>query len=300
MPDKWLFGVLLLAWCLVFYFYGNPNLGHRDIRTPSLFFWMYYAYTNPGSEDGHGLMIPFIVLGLLWWKRSTLMATDKRHWPPALAGLLLSGLLHLAGFSMQQHRLSIVGLFLGIYSLVALVWGPRFAARCFFPFVLFAYCLPVGMMVDTVTFPLRRLATDVSVWISQVILGLGVIKDGVQIVDPDGRYQYEVAAACSGLRSLIALSLLTVIYGFMTYTSTWKRLLFVFISGPIAIITNVLRLLAIIIAAEAFGEDAGHFVHEWFGFVTFIFALIVVLLLGRWIKPDGPDSGTAAVSAAPA
>jgi exosortase len=284
LPDKWLFGVLAVGWALVFFFFGSSSLGYRDLRSPDLFYWMYYAYTNPGSEDNHGLFIPFLVLGLLLWKHKELLACPKGVWWPALFGLALAGCIHLLGFMMQQQRVSIVALFLGFYSLIALVWGRVFAMRCFFPFILFVYCIPVGLMVDQLTFPLRQASTDIAVGAAHLFFGVEVIKDGVRIMDPNGAYQYEVAAACSGLRSLIALSALTTVYGFLSFRTPWKQWLFVFISIPIALAGNVLRLLAIILAAESMGDKAGHFVHEWFGFVTFALALVVVMWLGRWLE----------------
>jgi exosortase len=286
LPDKWLFCVLAAAWGLVFLFYGSSSLGYRDLRSPSLFYWMYYAYTNPGSEDSHGLLVPIVVLALLLWKHKELMACSKGVWWPALGGLALSGMVHLLGFMMQQQRISMVGLFFGLYSLIALVWGRAFAARCFFPFILFVYCLPVGLLVDRLTFPLRQASTDIAVWIAQAFFGVEVIKDGVRILDPNGAYQYEVAAACSGLRSLIALSMLTTIYGFLSFQAAWKQWLFVGISIPIALAGNVLRLETIVLAAESMGPKAGHLVHEWFGFVTFALALGVVFWLGRLLEEN--------------
>lgn len=64
--------------------------------------------------------------------------------------------------------------------------------------------------------------------------------------------------------------------------------MFVFISLPIALVGNVIRLLAIVLAAESMGHKAGHFVHEWFGFVTFALAFGVVMWLGRWLEESEP------------
>ena len=108
LPHKWLFGSLFFAWALVFYFYGSPSLGYRDLRTPNLFYWMYYAYTNPGSEDTHGLLIPFVVLGLILWKRQELMDCRKAEWWPGFVGLVFAGVIHILGFAMQQQRVSII------------------------------------------------------------------------------------------------------------------------------------------------------------------------------------------------
>jgi len=60
------------------------------------------------------LIVPFVVLGVFWWKRKQLLALPLKTWPPALLLVGLGLLLHLAGFAIQQSRVSIVGLFTGI------------------------------------------------------------------------------------------------------------------------------------------------------------------------------------------
>src|SRR5262249_34946830 len=71
MPDKGLFFGLLAAWLALFHFLGNATLGYT--KTDSLFGWLRYCYSiNP--DDWHGNIIPFVVLGLFWWKRETLLA----------------------------------------------------------------------------------------------------------------------------------------------------------------------------------------------------------------------------------
>ena len=89
LPDKGLFLVLLAAWLAMFYFVGNSTFGYVD--TPSLFHWMYNAYNSqsPTADDGHGNLIPFVVLGLFWWKRQELLAQPLKTWWPGL--ILLSG-----------------------------------------------------------------------------------------------------------------------------------------------------------------------------------------------------------------
>src|SRR5437660_10782396 len=84
LPDKGFFFYLLAAWLALFHFLGNSTLGY--VRTPSLLHWMYTAYNpnNPITDDGHGLIIPFVVLGLFWWKRKELLALPLRTWGPGL------------------------------------------------------------------------------------------------------------------------------------------------------------------------------------------------------------------------
>ncbi len=284
LPHKAFFFSLLAAWVALFQWLGNSTFGYVD--TPSLFQWMYGIYTVPESEDGHGLLIPFAVAVLLWWKRAELRAVAKTLWWPALLGLAIALFLHLVGYVVQQPRVSIVAFFLGVFCLTGLAWGPLWLKHTFFPFVLFAFCVPVSSLAEGITFHLRVLSTQITVAVCHTVLGIQVIRDGVRIFDPTGSYSYEVAAACSGIRSSIALLALTTIYGFVTFKTWWKQLFFVLLAIPLAILGNVVRLTGIIFAAEAFGQGAGQFVHEWFGFVTFAVAIVCIMIFGYWLREE--------------
>jgi exosortase len=89
-----------------------------------------------------------------------------------------------------------------------------------------------------------------------------VIRDGTKLSDPTGRYQYEVAAACSGIRSLITTSVFAVILAFLSFRTWWKRLTIMAAALPLAVFGNLLRMLAIVLAADLFGKKAGDWVHE--------------------------------------
>ena len=71
LPEKGTFLILAISWFVLFQFLGNSTFGYVD--THSLFGWLVNAYNAPKSEDSHGNLIPFVVLGLIWWKRDILM-----------------------------------------------------------------------------------------------------------------------------------------------------------------------------------------------------------------------------------
>ena len=279
---------ILLAWLALFYFIGNSTLGY--VKSNSLFAWMYDVYNAANSEDAHGKLIPFAVVALFWWKRREILAVPQRTWWPAIFIVGFALVLHMFGFLVQQPRISIIGMFLGIYGLIGITWGPSWLKATFFPFLLFTFCLPVGAYVESITFPLRLFATNITYAITHGIFGLTILKKGTQLFDANGAYNYDVAAACSGIRSLISLLALTTIYGMMTFKTNWKRLLVIFMAVPLAIASNVFRLTSIIMGAEAFGQKTGDFIHEWSGFLTYAVAIVGMLLLGVWLREREPDS----------
>jgi exosortase len=285
LPNKWLFGVLGLAWVGLFHFLGNSTFGYLD--TPSLFSWLGYAYRNE-QEDALGPLIPYVVLALLVVKRKELMPIEKGIWWPALVLVVMGLMGHALGYLVQQARISMIAFFVGLYGLTGLVWGRAWLRSTFFPYLLFAFCFPLGTLADRITFPLRMLVSKISVWFADV-LGIEVVRVGTQIMGADG-FNYDVAPACSGIRSLMALLALTTIFSFLTLVTTWKRALMIGMAVPLAVVGNVARVAGVIIVAQAFGQDAGTRFHDWAGFVTFLVALGCILALAKLLR-EPPASG---------
>lgn len=314
LPNKAFFFALLIAWLALFQFLGNSTLGYA--RTHSLLHWMYKAYnppvpetlkegdTAPEAGDAHGMFVPIVVLALLWWKRKELLATDLKVWSP---GLLLLGsalLIHILGYAVQQPKLSIIGLFAGIYGLMGLAWGPAWLRRSFFPYFLFAFAVPLGPLAEPITFPLRLLVSKLVEVISHYVLAIDVIRAGTQLSDPTGQYQYEVAAACSGLRSLVATVGMGIILGFISFKQWWKRLLMIGSAFPLAVLGNLLRMLAIVIAAEMGGREWGNYVHHGgpggvFSLLPYVPAFIGLLMLEDYLRGPRPAAKPAGGAAQP-
>lgn len=288
LPNKTFFFVLLAAWLTLFQFLGNSIFG--VIHTNSLFSWMYGCYNSPnvGADDGHGDFIPFLVIGLFWWKRRELLESRLQFWGPGLAILIFAMALHVLAYTVQEPHFSIIAMFIGIYGLMGMAWGTEWLRKSVFPFFLFVFSVPLGAHAAIITFPLRIMVT----WLVEVVshlLGIGVIREGTQLFNPTGSFQYEVAPACSGIRSLVAIFLLATVYGFFTFRSPWKRLFIMALAFPFAVLGNFLRLFMIIVTAEIGGQKWGDFVHEnWItSLLPYVPAFIGFLLVGAWLEKCG-------------
>ena len=280
LPDKALFAVLVAAWVALFHFVGTSNFGW--VKSPSMFAWMRYVFTT-SADDSYCQLIPLIVLGLFWWKRKELIAVPKIIWWPALTIVMAGLLLHVLGYMAQQIRISIVAFVIGIYGLMGLVWGRAWLKASVFPYFLMLFCVPLGAMADEITLPLRILASKIT-GVVGALIGIQVVQDGTRIYNAVQGYAYEVAAACSGLNSLIAFIGLTAIYGFVCFPHGWRRALIISAGPPLALACNVLRLTCIVIAAESFGQSAGNFVHEKLGLIFYVPGFIALIFLGNWLE----------------
>jgi exosortase len=193
---------------------------------------------------------------------------------------------------VQQSQLSAAGFFLGLYGLTGLAWGRHWLKASFFPYFLLAFCVPTGGLLDGFTFKLRLLVSWLVAGVAHLGLAPDLIREGTQLFDGQRTFAYEVAAACSGIRSVTALLTLMTISGFVAFKSPWRRAAMMLAALPLAVLGNVVRLCFTIGVAEMFGQDAGKMVETKFGFVTFVVALGCAYLLARWLE-KGENAGQA-------
>jgi exosortase/archaeosortase family protein len=150
----------------------------------------------------------------------------------------------------------------------------------------------------SITFPLRLLVCRAVELISGYILQIDILRVGTALINPAGHYQYDVAAACSGIRSLFATLAVAIIYGMLCFRPWWKRGLLIASAVPLAVFGNIVRMMTIIIAAEIWGQEAGNYVHEGgpFGIISllpYVAAFAGLILLGRLLgeHPSKPVAG---------
>jgi exosortase len=97
--------------------------------------------------------------------------------------------------------------------------------------------------------------------------------------------EIEIAAPCSGLRSLISLLTLGLIFAFALKISLFKKIVLFLSSIPIAIVANIIRVLLLAVVNDIYGEKiAMGFFHDCTGFVMFAVAFIGLYFVGVWLE----------------
>ena len=284
LPNKFFFFALAAAWTALFAGWGNSTLGY--VHSASLFAWLMDIYTATNADMGHGLLLPFAVLALFWWKRKVLLAQPAELWWPGIFLVGAALFLHVVAYAVQIPSLSTVAFFAGIYGLTGLAWGRHWLAASFFPYFLLLLGVPPGGLLDGFTFKLRLLVSFLVEKIAHLGLAPDLIRDGTQLFDAQRTFAYEVAAACSGIRSLTALLALMTIYAFVALKSPRRRAAMMLAALPLAVLGNVARLCVTVGVAETFGQDAGKMVETNAGYVTFAVAFGGAYLLARWLEKN--------------
>lgn len=276
----------------VFHWFGNGLFGW--VKSVSLFWWWVSQWLDPVAESEHGWLILGLALWLFWRNVRSEPAPDNgRATGPAVAAMVGGLAIHLLGYAMQQARISIVGLLLFSWGVVALAGGQRWGRAAAFPMLFMMFAIPLNVL-DTAGFYMRMGVIEVA-YRGAHLVGIEVLRNGTQLLSPDGAYSYDVAAACSGMRSLMALAALSLLLGYLNFRSWGVRLLIGLLCFPYAFVGNVARIFAIIVAAEWKGQAAGAVVHEWFGFLIFLIVLgliqLTVALLQKWKIGGGEPVG---------
>ena len=253
VPEKGLFLTLLAGWCVLFQWVGINSFNFKTTR-PSLFEWLYHAWNEPAMDCGHGILIPFVVAVLFWVKRRELADSIAGVWWPGLAVVAVALLMHILGFLAQQPRLSMLALFLGLYGMIGAIWGWRTMWVSTFPMVLFGFCMPLGNFTDKLTLPLRMFSVTLTRLFCHGVLDVDVVQRGTMLLDPKGGYEFDVAAACSGIRSFVALLAITTVFAMLSFHSIWRRAVVLLATVPLVVVCNVFRLVVVILLAKGYGQ----------------------------------------------
>lgn len=231
----------------------------------------------------HGFFVPLLSAYLIWQKKDAVasLPTKPSWWGLVVmvgaAGMLSLGIL---GAELFLSRSSFVFLLGG---LVIFFWGwARFRALIF-PWAFLFLMVPLPTLVmNEITLPLQFLASNLAAGLLG-FLGVPVLRDGNVIQLPT--MSLEVVEACSGIRSLVSLITLAVIYAYLLEKNKVIQVLLVLSAVPIAIAANGLRIMGTGLTGLYWNPDkAEGFFHEFSGWVIFILSLALLLGTHRLLR----------------
>ncbi|MFL6227762.1 MAG: exosortase [Pyrinomonadaceae bacterium] len=253
----------------------------------------------------HGLLMPFIVGYILWAERARFAAAPKR--PALLAGaacVVLALLTLWAGTAGAELYLQRTSLVLMIAGICVYFWGWRVLRLVVVPLVLLLLAIPIPAIIfNRIAFPLQLFASRAAV-ASMQMLDIPVLRQGnvieLMTLGSSTPKRLEVVEACSGIRSLMTLVTLAVVFAYFSHPrdearqgsgrfawlksyGTWRSAVLVASAVPIAIITNAGRVSGTGILSRYYGTKvADGFFHEFSGWVVYVVAFLLLFALG-WL-----------------
>jgi len=264
----------------------------------------------------HGLLIPFIIGYILWTQREKLARVQVRSSVLFGGAAILFALFALwagvAGAELYTQRLSLILLLAGI---TVYFWGWNLLRFMLVPLGLLFLAMPIPAIVfNKIAFPLQLFASRCAVW-SMSMLGIPVLRQGniieLKPLNSFDTKKLEVVEACSGIRSLMTLLTLAVVFAYFSHSPSdnssdsgkrfgwlrsywfWRAIILVGSAVPIAIVTNAFRVSGTGVLAHYYGTSvADGFFHSFSGWAIYIVAFIMLFGIGMILdrfKPAQAD-----------
>lgn len=243
--------VFILCAIIIAYFFGVYGIYEKAHTWSAL--RMLVSNWSAEQRYEHGWLFPIIIIGILIYERkkisSSLAASDYK----GLIFLCLGCLLYLASIRVIQWRITVGSMPFIISGCVWYLWGKRAALATAFPTFLIWLSVPMPN-IQQATVPLQNISVKLSQIISS-LFGIKTFASGATIFSLSKSWEpIEIAESCSGIRSLMALVMISTVWAYLSHMSLWKRMILIFAALPISIIGNALRISSIYVLAEM-GHD---------------------------------------------
>lgn len=259
-----LLGFLLLAFAIAFF----PT-------------WQRLFHAWSSSDDySHGFLIVPLSLYILWQKRDALQAASIRPSWAVLPVVAASLVLYLIAEYGEIRTLAPLAMILFVAAGLMFLFGFQIFKLCLFPLFLLFFMIPVPAQIyASLTIPLQLFVTRVTVFLASS-LGIPIMREGNVLYLPE--HTLQVVQACSGLRSIMMLLTLGAVISYFSLDSNVLRTFLTLSAIPIAVLVNVVRVLAMVVAFYFFQYDLTQgSVHTVFGTVIFGLAVMFFILFRK-------------------
>ena len=224
------------------------------------------------DEDmGHGFFVPVVAGYIAWLNREKLVSMN---WSGSNMGLVLIAwgafqlMIGTLGAELFLQRTAFIESLVGV---VLYLGGWQVLKELAFPLFLTVFMIPLPSIIyNQITFPLQLFASAVAE-IALSLIGIPVLREG-NVLELASQ-KLSVVEACSGIRSLLSLTFLSLVYGFFFDKKQWMRWVLLGATIPIAIVANASRVTITGIISEINTEFANGFFHILEGWVIFMVAL---------------------------
>jgi exosortase len=261
-PILWFGGLLAVCYAPVLYRLGTIWLNNEDM--------------------GHGFFVPVVAAYVAWQRRDRIAALRPatNYW--GLAIVAFGAVLMLLGTLGAQIFVAHIAVVISLTGVILFLAGAPTLRELAFPLFLLLFMIPIPAIIYArITLPLQLFASRVA----ETILGwmdIPVLRDG-NVLELASQ-KLSVAEACSGIRSLLSLSFLSLVYAHIFDKKSWMKWVLLAATIPIAIAANAARVTLTGVLSEYRTDLAQGFFHEMEGWVLFLVALSLLVLFHQLVN----------------
>ncbi len=247
-----------------------------------------YLVSLWGNDDfSYGCLVPFFVLFLVWEKRKRLAAIPS---DPSWKGFIFFGIgmvLYWLGELGGEYFTLFISFWLVIVGIIWLHFGWRKVKTIWFALVtMLAMFPPPNYICVKISLGLKLISSQFGVWMLH-LWGMSAFREG-NVIDL-GFTQLQVVDACSGLRYLVPLMVLSLLLAHWFMGHFWKRVVLFASAVPLAVFINSFRIaMTGILYSIAGPEVAKGFFHGFAGGLIFVVALPILFSVVMGLKKLPP------------
>jgi exosortase len=245
--------------------------------------WMWERWFAYDSYYSHGILIPLITIVLIIQKRDLLKSMKPQ---PSFGGIWVFAIgitVHLVSILFRVYFTSGFSMIIVLAGFVLCVYGKKILKEILFPIIFLSFMIPLPLVaIVNISFQLKLLSAKMAAIMLNVI-NIPAIQEGSYI--RMSHASVVVDDVCSGLRSLIALLALGALFAYWMKSGKIKKTILFFSSIPIALITNMFRIMALAMISEFFGvQYITGTIHIIFGMLVFIGAFFILSRLEKLLE----------------
>lgn len=229
------------------------------------------------STFAHCIFLPPIIGWLVWLRRQELAKLAPRPWLPGILWVVGGAFVWFIGDAASVSLARHLGLILMLQGAVPALLGPQVAWGLAFPLFYAFFMLPFG---EELVPPMQMLTADMSMALLR-LTGIPAYIEGIFITTPAG--YFAVAEACSGVKFLVAMAVLSVLAAHLLFRSWQRRAAFLVFAMVVPVLANGVRAYGTIWMAEQWGTEfavgADHLIYGW------IFFGLVIAIVGWAASP---------------
>jgi exosortase len=254
-----------------------PLLGWFGALLIAAYYPVLSALVNQWSTDddmGHGFFVPVIAGYIAWQKKDSIAGLKpKQNWW-GLAIVLYGAFQLYIGTLGAELFLARTSFVISLIGVVLFLGGTEYLKKFAFPLGLLFLMVPIPAIIyNKITFPLQLLATQAAE-AALTFMGIPVVREGNVLELASQRLN--VIEACSGIRSLLTLTFVSLVYGYFFESRTWVRVVLFISTVPIAIVANASRVTLTGVLTEYAPAYSEGFFHEASGMVIFIVSITIM------------------------
>ncbi len=234
------------------------------------------------QDMGHGFFVPLVAGYIIWQERQELLAeTPSPNWW-GLAVIACGAVQLLVATLGAELFLARTAFIISLVGVILTLAGTRILRKLAFPLFLLCFMVPIPAVIyNQITFPMQLFASQIAGW-ALSLMGIPVLREGNVLELASQRLN--VVEACSGIRSLLSLSFLSLVYTWFFDKKVWMRAVLLVATLPIAIVANAGRVTLTGLVSEINPELARGIFHYASGWVIFMVALVILVAFHQGVN----------------